>query len=247
MTRQVAGICWPHDGTVGHITVASKLISGHFPAAHGDDATIGCAMVDAGKYRNGKPRKWCRAHQRYWGVKADLAALAASGVVRCAGHAAPMGYVIDPPLIDMELYARAASQIHAGGVALDARPHSLAAPPLRGVFPAIALACDRRAPLFGDAAIAQVNVTPPALRALLAAMQSGKKIGCVDCARCGHPHLDLGSFAIAPHRRHYCGNCGHDGTHSAQEIISTPLFALSLAYGARLHIADLCVHGHTVL
>lgn len=247
MTERVAGICWPHDGTVGRITVADNLIEGNFPAAHGGDATVLCDMVDAGKYRNGKPRKWCRAHQRYWGVMADLAALAASAVPRCASHAAPMGYAVNPPLIDMRLYANVALGLTSRGVALDAQAQSDAAPPLLGVFPALALAFDPQAPLFGDAAITQVNVTPPALRALKAAMQSGKTIGCVNCARCGHPHLDLGSFATTAHRRHYCGNCGHDGTHSAHDIISNPLFALSLAYGARLHIADSCVHGHTVL
>ena len=84
MPEGVAGICWPHGGTVGCITVDSKLIYGQFPALHGDDAAVCCQLTPAGKYRNGAARAWCRAHQQYWGVKADLAALAATG-----GNAAP--------------------------------------------------------------------------------------------------------------------------------------------------------------
>ena len=72
--------------------------------------------------------------------------------------------------------------------------------------------------------IVQLNLTPPALAAMAMAD------GCVDCARCGYPHLDLGAFAGRPHRRHTCGHCGHDATHSGAAIISNPLLALAAAF-----------------
>jgi hypothetical protein len=72
----------------------------------------------------------------------------------------------------------------------------------------------------------QLNITPPAAQAFAAALQSGTPLDCSDCARCGHPHLDLGSFALAPHRRHSCGHCGHDASHSATAIVSSPLWRL---------------------
>jgi hypothetical protein len=90
-------------------------------------------------------------------------------------------------------------------------------------------------------------MTPVMLHAWHGALHSGKPIGCSDCARCGHPHLDLGSFSTREHRRHYCGYCGHDGTHSAQAIISTPIFSLLNFYGARLHVGDSNVHNNPVI
>lgn len=212
--REVAGMCWPHSGTVGHITVSTPTITGDFPAASGDDARVRCALVPAGKYRNGAARQWCRTHQHYWGVKADLAAFDASGERRCARHADPMGYLLNPHVIDMG---------HMDGAAI--------AP-----GQTVALAYDMTSGIFGAADIVQINLTPPALHAWTSAVKSGAQIGSVDCACCGHPHLDLDNFAQQAHRRHYCGNCGNDATHSKQAIVSHPIFALLHFYGARLRI-----------
>lgn len=247
MSDSVAGICWPHGGTVGCITVTSNLISGKFAAQHGNDAIANCTLAPAGKYRNGAARSWCRTHQHYWGVSADLAALAASGVQRCASHAALMGYVLEPLLLDLRHYASVTLAGNKHGVSVEALPLSSSAAALRTTVPALALACDRSAPLFGSAAIVQLNVTPPALHALHAAGISGMQTGCVNCARCGHPHLDLGTFASRAHRRHYCGNCGHDATHSTLPIVSNPLLALFNINGMWRHGAYSNVHGHTVL
>jgi hypothetical protein len=234
MPQTVTGIAWPHGGTVGHITVTSALIRGSFPASQGNDGCVECRLAPAGKYRNGAPRAWCRTHQQYWGVKADLAAFEASGVYRCASHAAPMGYAIAPLLLDLGSHASIAISHRIDGIHVAAQPH--AAPAWHATVAACAILCDQAAPLFGDPAIVQVNLTPPALQALDDARRSGQQIGCVDCARCGHPHLDLGSFAGAAHRRHYCGNCGHDATHSPHALVSNPLLALLRAHAGRLHI-----------
>ena len=247
MIEDTTGICWPHAGTVGHISVTHRTIQGIFAGRHGNDGIASCVMLQAGKYRNGAPRAWCRTHQHYWGVKADLAALAASGLQRCARHAEPMGYVIDPLVLDMRLFATVSIHLDSNGIQVEARPHASRASLLRASVPALALACDTVTPLFGDPAIVQVNITPPALQALAAARRSGQASGCVDCGRCGHPHLDLGTFASAAHRRHYCGNCGHDATHSVPPMVSNPLLALLGAYAARLHIGDPNVHFHTML
>lgn len=247
MPEQLAGICWPHTGTVGHITVRSALIGGVFPDREGDDAIACCTLAPAGKYRNGASRAWCRTHQQYWGTKADLADHAASGAQRCASHAAPMGYIIDPPVLDMRDHASVSIAQTATAIHIAAQPYSHGVPPWRLTVAACAIACDPATPLFGDGAIVQVNITPPALHSLATARASGQAIGCVNCARCGHPHLDLGEFAGRQHRRHYCGNCGHDATHSAHALISNPLLALLAAYEGRLRIADSNVHGHTVL
>lgn len=247
MPYGVAGICWPHRGTVGLSTVTSPRIHGNFPASDGDNATVSCSIAPAGKYRNGAARAWCRTHQHYWGVKADLAALAHASVQRCASHAAPMAYVLDPLVLDLRQHASVSITQHPHGISVAAQPLACGGPAWCAVVPALALACDPATPLFANPAIVQVNITPPALHALHAARLSGQHMGCVDCARCGHPHLDLGTFAGAAHRRHYCGNCGHDATHSPHAIVSNPLLAILNAHSTRLQVVDSNVHGHTVL
>jgi hypothetical protein len=48
-------------------------------------------------------------------------------------------------------------------------------------------------------------------------------MSCVSCKKCGYPHLDLGDFAVKPHKKHFCGNCGNDSIWSKTPIVSTPL------------------------
>ena len=248
MAQDTAGICWPLSGTVGCATVSSKIIRGEFPALEGDDARAECALVAAGKYRNGAARSWCRTHQQYWGVNADLAAFGATGVRQCARHAEPMAYVVKPPVVDMTLYARVAIGCgDAGRLQVSASPYVDGAPALHSKYKAIAFACDGSDGLFGNADIVQLNITPVIVQAWLSALHGARQTGCVMCARCGHPHLDLDSFAAREHRRHTCGHCGHDGTHSKRAIVSNPLSSLLDFYGARLRFYDSNVHSYPML
>lgn len=225
MMHQAAAICWPLAATVGHITATSARVRGHFPHPAGKDGKLCCDLVAAGKYRNGAPRAWCRSHQQYWGTLADLARAADKGERHCARAAEAVGYVLAPPLLDLR------------------QP---AAPPAPAPG-AVAVAYDAASALFGATDIVQVNLTPPAVRALYAALDSGKAVGCVDCSRCGHPHLDLGEFAQRAHKRHTCGHCGHDATYSGAPLISNPLFPLLRLYGERMRTALSSVQGNLVL
>ena len=219
------GMCWPLQASTGHLAATTEHITGHFRAGAGMDAIGACEVQPAGQFRNGAARHWCRTHQCYWGTQADVAARQASGQLRCRLHASPMGYVLYPERFDparhhaiclrpgqdglLQLRARADD----GGALLarDARVLAIDCRALPGLF----------AP-----GVVQLNITPPAAQAWLAALQAGVPLGCSDCARCGHPHLDLGDFALAPHRRHTCGQCGHDASYSATAIVSTPLWRL---------------------
>ncbi|UOD27575.1 hypothetical protein INH39_18870 [Massilia violaceinigra] len=242
--QEVAGICWPHQATVGHIAVASGLISGFFPAQRGGDAVAGCVLVAAGKYRNGAARQWCRTHQAYWGVKADLAALAESGQQRCAHHLEKMGYALNPPVIDLAACASVTIRHGPDGAiefateptGASASATASATAPATARCAAVALRTSATGALFPGTDIVQVNITPPALLAYTSARAAGQALGCVACARCGHPHLDLGSFAHTPHRRHYCGNCGTDSTHSPAPMISSPIHALCIKFDGLLTI-----------
>lgn len=236
MLQNVPGICWPHGGTVGHASVTGNRISGDFASTEGDDAQVACGFVAAGKYRNGAARAWCRTHQQYWGVKADLAGQGEVGAQRCARHAEPMGYVLDPLVFDLAHHAQLTfGRAEDGALLVSALPAAPGAPAFHGhckAFALVARAC------FSGADIVQLNITPVLIHAWHSAVRSGLPIGCIACARCGHPHLDLGGFSVREHRRHYCGNCGYDATHSPHAMISNPLFSLLNFYGARLRIVD---------
>ena len=215
--QQRRGICWSHATTVGNIAVASGMLRGEF-----DRALIDCDLAPAGKYRNGAARWWCRTHQVYWGVKADLAAFDPARARVCSAATTPLEFVLDPLVLDMERCDSVRISVAGQGL------HVVAAGSIDALFPAIAIVGIDA--VFANPDIVQVNVTPPALQALV----SGRQLGCLDCARCGYPHLDLGSFAQNEHRRHYCGNCGCDSTHSKRPIVSNPLFALREHYAGRL-------------
>ena len=191
-------IAWSPAATVGDIAVASSVLTGRLTAG-----LVDCRLAPAGKFRNGAARSWCVSHQSYWGVNADLAR--ADG--RCRAAHLPLTIVLDPLTIDIE-QAGALALAPGGGIHV-AR--------LDVTVPALAL----RVPgVFDHPAISRLHITPPVLAAMAQAD------GCVDCARCGHPHLDLGSFAVRAHKRHTCGHCGHDSTHSGGAIVSNPLYLL---------------------
>ena len=216
------GISWPLQATVGHIAVATPGITGHFKAGAGTDATVECELVEAGKFRNGAARQWCRTHQCYWGVKADLAQLDATGRRQCKLQGGAMGYVLYPEVFDPASHHASSLTLGEDGLLhLQARPDAGGAL-LARTARALAIDCSSLPSLFHPS-ILQINITPPAAAAYVRAQREAVPLGCSDCSRCGHPHLDLGEFAVEPHRRHYCGNCGHDGTHSAQAMVSNPL------------------------
>lgn len=219
------GICWPLQASTGHLAVTSTHITGHFHAGAGEDAIVLCALLPAGKFRNGAARHWCRTHQCYWGTQADLADKLATQLLRCRQHASPMGYMLYPPLFDPARFHASTLRLGPDGL-LQLRARADDGDALMA-HDAAALAIDCRAlPGLFPPDIVQLNITPPAAHAYVAALQAGAALDCSDCTRCGHPHLDLGSFALAPHRRHSCGQCGHDASHSATPIVSSPLWRL---------------------
>lgn len=227
------GICWSWSTTVGHIAVASDLLRGEFEGSDGRRALIGCDFARAGKYRNGAERCWCRTHQTYWGVKADLMAFDPARPRVCSAASQPLDFLLDPLVLDMTEYARVRIAAHQdGALNVRAEPHFADGAAIDRLVPALALA--GLPAIFVASGIVQVNVTPPTMTALLQARRCARTLGCLACARCGHPHLDLGSFAMNEHRRHYCGNCGNDSTHSHAPIVSNPLQQLADYYGGSL-------------
>lgn len=255
---ETSAICWSYGRTLGNIAVTSASLLGQFPAKSGDDAQLPCDFVNAGKFRHGAARWWCRTHQTHWGTKADLESFGSLGEMRCANYAQAMNYVVSPLEINVDEFDEvgvwcsmpAAISTHQ----IDPRPpriHVHVRPETGGKkkidrdYSALSLLYSDNMGLFGSHDITRVNVTPPAAFEFVTALEEKRPLDCINCSNCGYPHLDLGEFARKPHRKHFCGNCGRDSTWSKNEIVSTPLkplhdkFAKTLKYERPSRTLDL--------
>ncbi len=240
----VPAICWSYGRTLGNIAVFSQEMLGSFPAQAGDNATLQCDFVEAGKFRHGAERWWCRTHQCHWGTKADIESLATVGGMLCANRQQQMSYVVSPEVIDLEsaaeigIWCSLPPAISSTGTV---RPR----PPKIHVHVRDVVGCKKRidadylaisvrykpaAGLFASQEINVVNITPPAAFEFIRSLEEGRELDCVSCSYCRYPHLDLGDFALKPHRKHFCANCGRDSTWSRQPIVSTPLKPMHDAY-----------------
>lgn len=229
-------VCWAPGRTIGNIAVSSEEAFGMFEGKFGDDAVLPCQIIPAGKFRNGAQRWYCKTHQIHWGVKADYAAVTATGDVLCSNHLTKMSYVIDPleiefqdfeeigiwcslpPALSSEPIKRRPPRIHV---------HKRFAGESRKMldkdFAAIVCSYNEEMDLFENPEITKIQVTPPAAFEFVRSIEVGRDMSCVTCKQCRYPHLDLGDFAIKAHRKHFCGNCGNDSIWSAEPIVSTPL------------------------
>lgn len=234
---EAAAICWSYGRTLGNIAVLSPAMAGTFSAKAGDDALLPCDFVHAGKYRNGAERWWCRTHQTHWGTKADIASRQKLDCLVCANHTQRMNYVVSPLSIDLDEHAevgiwcsmpaaistvtipRRAPKIHVH-VRKSADDRAKA---IDKDFDAISIRYRSELRLFENTDISRVNITPPSAFEFVNAVETDRKLDCINCSHCGYPHLDLGDFGRTPHRKHFCANCGRDSTWSSTPIISTPL------------------------
>lgn len=230
-------ISWSYGRTVGNIATANNDVIRAFPASNGNNAILPCEIVDAGKFQNGKPRWWCRTHQKHWGKQADTADAMQVGTIRCAQHTQLMWYVVSPYQIHLDQHAEVGIWC-----SLPAALTSRGIPPSRHPrihvhvrsqaggqkildrdFDALTLLFDPAHKLFGDSLISRVHLAPPAAKEFVLALEYGKFMTCFNCHDCGSPHLDLGGFVDTPHRKHLCGNCGRVNTWTTMPSTSTPL------------------------
>lgn len=245
-------ICWSYGRTLGNIAVFDESVIGDFPAGSGNNALLACQIVDAGLWQNGQQRWWCRTHQQHWGKKADVAVAERDGIARCAMYTQPMSYVVDPAQIRLDDHAEIgiwcslpAAMTSTGSspsrhprVHVHLRNEPNGEKVLDRDFDALTLLYNPQNHLFADRRIDRVHVTPPAAREFVLALEQNTAIGCVSCAHCGYPHLDLGEFARTPHRKHLCGNCGRDHTWTSAPMTSTPLKLIHDQYCAAWTYVD---------
>lgn len=229
-------VCWAPNTTIGNIAVSSEEAFGMFEGKSGTDAILPCQIIPSGKFRHGAKRWYCKTHQVHWGTKADFAAASESGEVVCSNHLAKMSYVINPlevefhefeeigiwcslpPALSSEAITPRAPKIH-----IHKRFSGEEKKLLDRDFDAVVCSYNQNLALFQNTEITKIQVTPPAAFEFVRSIEEGRPMACVSCKKCGYPHLDLGDFAINPHRKHFCGNCGNDSIWSSGAIVSTPL------------------------
>jgi hypothetical protein len=110
---------------------------------------------------------------------------------------------------------------------IHARPQLLGKKIIDANYPAVVITASEQLPLFSNMGIKRVVVAPPSALAYLEAFINRLPLGTLYCNRCQHPHLDLGDFAVNPHKKHFCGNCGVDSNWSKEPIVSSPLKELA--------------------
>jgi len=229
-------VCWAPGRTIGNIAVSSEEAFGMFTEKAGNDAVLPCQIIPAGKFRHGAKRWYCKTHQIHWGVKADYAAASESGEVLCSNHLAKMSYVINPLEIEFKdfeeigIWCSLPPALSSRGI--DNRPPKIhvhkrfsgsAKKVLDRDFDAIVCSYNEDMGLFDNPDITKIQVTPPAAFEFVRSLEEGREMSCVTCNKCGYPHLDLRDFAMKPHKKHFCGNCGNDSIWSPDLIVSTPL------------------------
>ena len=230
-------ICWSTNRTLGNIAVFSDSVLGQFPGEHGADAILPCDIVGAGKFRHGPPRWWCRTHQAHWGTKADIKSCEESGVIQCSSNSQRMSYVVSPEEINIADYGEVGIWCSMPA-AISTTPIESRPPRIHlhlrnnggdkdklvdGDYGAISLLYHQDLGLFINKEITRISITPPAALEFVLAIEQERELDCINCNRCGFPHLDLGEFARNPHKKHFCGNCGIDSVWSKTPIVSTPL------------------------
>jgi len=231
-----AAVCWAPGRTIGNIAVDSDEVLGQFADKSGSDAILPCQIIPCGKFRNGAPRWYCKTHQVHWGTKADYAAVSESGEVRCSNHSIGMSYTVGPLLVDFtefeeigiwcslpEALSSRLIQPRAPKIHVHKRFSGNHTKEIDRDFDAIVCAYKQELSLFRNPEITQIQITPPAAFEFVRSLEEGSEMSCVTCKRCGYPHLDLGDFALKPHKKHFCGNCGNDSIWSQAPIASTPL------------------------
>ncbi|MGI2907679.1 hypothetical protein [Tolypothrix sp. VBCCA 56010] len=243
LTEEFA-IVWASNRTLGNAVPFSERVIGKFPS---EDENYGvelpCDIVECGKFRNGKRRWWCRTHQVHWGTNADVQQLEKNPEnVRCANAIQPMNYTKDPFVLTPDIYAGGVGvwaalptainttdepELRKAEIHVHARPEKGGKKLVDRNYPAIVVACAENTPLFANVSIKRVVISPPSAIAYLEALIKKMPLGTLYCSRCNHPHLDLGDFAINPHKKHFCGNCGSDSNWSKEAIVSSPLKELA--------------------
>ncbi|MDZ7960765.1 MAG: hypothetical protein RMY34_23275 [Aulosira sp. DedQUE10] len=222
---------WSKAHTLGHITIkkADSLLSSIPEAIDNGVADLPCCLVPAGKFRNGRPRWWCRTHQVHFGKKSDIH--------QCSHANYEMNIAKKPVEIDPRKYPGELAIWYALPPAICTRPDGCdqktgihvhgrveagGKKTLDKTYPCVVVGVEDKLQVSCD----WIVITPPAAEAWLWATENKVPMVVEKCSHCSAPHLDLGYFAQQPHKMHLCGNCGRE-FWAKSHCVSNPLILLA--------------------
>jgi len=225
-------VCWAPNATIGNTAVSSAEVFGVLKEKSGNNTVLPCQIIPCGKFRHGAKRWYCKTHQTHWGTKADFVAASEFGEVMCSNRLTKMNYVINPLEIDF-------NEFEEIGIWCSLPPAFssdtiVPRPPKIHVYKVFTGSVTKKLDMnfdaivcsytqFKNTEITKTQMTPPAAFEFVRSIEESRPTSCVSCKKCGYLHLDLGSFAIKPHKKHFCGNCGNDSIWSKATMVSTPL------------------------
>lgn len=195
-----------------------------------------CEIVAVGKFRNGRPKVWCKTHAQ---VVKDVGATACTqsgslltlrclslDVDRYAGGLGIWGSL--PPAIDTATSDMDTESL-LEGVHVHARPEPKAKKEIDETYDVVALFRDEQLLVMLDAGSAT---------ALVQSRIAGLEPKSIQCPHCHAGHIDEGWFAVTPHRKHQCLCCGREfyqKTSHAGNVIEEPLKAIFPPTDARVN------------
>jgi transposase-like protein len=173
-----------------------------------------CKIEYINKFRNGKPKYWCKTHFAIASAKNGEVPL------ECEKHNQPPisendKFILNPA--DWEggigiwgsldpVYNTSADSDHHPGIHLHARANEEGEKQIDYTFKEV----DIKAPegdLFGEK---YIRLNTEIAHAYTASMVFGKKMKYLLCPHCGQPHIDADYFSVTYHRKHMCTYCGKD-------------------------------------
>ncbi|MBN8693516.1 MAG: hypothetical protein J0L69_09985 [Bacteroidetes bacterium] len=174
-----------------------------------------CKIEYMGKYRNGKPKFWCKTHF----ALAD--SIGFETPEKCRKHDLPKinendKYVLDPNeweggvgvwgSLD-PVYNTSPHIGHDSGIHLHTRQEETGEKQIDYTFKEIEVITPQK-DLFGNEQRIMLNTE--IAHAYTASMVFGKDMKCINCPNCNQPHIDADFFAVTYHKKHMCTYCGKD-------------------------------------
>lgn len=226
---------WSDSHTVGHLLLShNNPLVPQIPIKAEGKINLPCQLIEAGKFRNGKPRWWCCTHQIHYGIKEDLE----KG--QCRNAELELRYAYNPWKLDVAEYPggvgvwaalppfistckrlpKRNNQAHPIlGIHVHCRKEPEGKKCIDATFPTVVLPTPDPLKTYYEA----IYVSQPAALAYLVSQEMGLRTETLKCKYCNTPHCDLGFFAQSPHKKHLCGNCGQIFQATKHLSISNPL------------------------
>jgi hypothetical protein len=206
-----------------------------------------CAIQPLGKFRNGKPKYWCKTHfTTITGIDSQIPE-------RCEKYNQPEiseddRYLLNPSdwqggvgvwgSLDA-VYDTSPYSGHQTGIHLHTREDEKGEKQIDYTFKELDIITPHT-DLFGKEICITINTE--IAHAYTASMVFGKEMKYLKCPHCEKGHIDAEYFAVTYHRKHMCTFCGREFV-DAEKGISNPVIEIQRIFGSALdqrtiHIVD---------